>query len=190
MLRVTETAAITAIPVQGLHPALRITCNGYLTEIIYTTIPRGSPRGANEFFEIWRETSPGSNIYTIVLSPLAISRSNEVLLASVNVNNALYSVRVSNFSVRVNDFIGFGSLIPSSLRQLDLGIGGAPGSVYRPIRGQIIVGFNFSALLPSDIDRRFSPLITAVITRKLTYMYRWKILHIIHIPMSWYLYIH
>lgn len=155
LLSATTTVPTPPQPLQGLHPELRITCNGNLTEIIYTTILGGST--SSDIFEIWRETSPGSNIYNVAYQA---SRVSETMFARIDDSISLYSVKVSNYSVHASDFIGFSAFVSSTLRFLDLG-NAAPRSIYRS-------SFELSIDLNSvtTYDTRYFPLITAVIARK------------------------
>ena len=155
----TDTVPILTMQLQGLHPALRITCDGNLVEIIYTTTLEGGSN--NEFFYVWRESSPGTNNYEAVFP--AISRRSETLFATINEDVALYSVRVSNFSVRARDFIGFVALVPPTLRFLNLN-NAAPGSIYLENWFTIVIDLDTVAM--ANYDRSYFPQITAVISRK------------------------
>ena len=147
----------TSRPTQGLHPAFRITCDGNLTEIIYTTTTGGST--GPEYFIVWREISPGSNVYHAVYP--TISRRSETLLIRLNTNIDLYTVKVRNFSVFARDFIGFLALVPSTLRFSNIN-NAASGNIYLSTPSDTIDLTNVT----HNNNQRYSPLITVVISRK------------------------
>lgn len=145
------------MPLQGVFPSLRITCNGYLTRLIYSTIPGGAAeQRENEVFNIWRENTSNPGVSDLI--PPSPSRANETLVRKINANIVLYGLDV-NIPVQANDFIGFTAARFSSLLFLQFANSSAPRSVYRQFDSQI-------TLATTGGDTVFFPLITAVISRK------------------------
>ena len=161
IMEARDTVDTPSVPVQALYPALRLGCSGNLSEIIYRTSPGGSL--GREVIDIWRETSPGSNVYQLFQ---VISRNSEVLFGNIEDEEEevyLYSVRDLDISVQADDFIGFAGGVPSTLKFADLG-NDAPESIYLFFLDNFLITINLDSV--TAYDRRYFPLLTAVIARK------------------------
>lgn len=110
---VDNVALAPATPLQGIYPSLRITCNGILTRLIYSTLPGGAAEEeGNEFFDIWRENASNPGVANLI--PPSLSRAGETFFREINANISLYSLDLSQ-PVLANDFIGFTATRFSSL---------------------------------------------------------------------------
>ncbi len=137
---------------QGIFPTLRFTCDGNLTQLIYRTIPGGSPYGESERFGLWRLSSTNSTVL------LRVSlRENEILFRNVSSAVKLYSIDL-NIPVQVNDHLGHAVIQPSTLQFLN---------VENDTKSKYYFERNFlsKAVLESEDIQPYMPLITAVISR-------------------------
>lgn len=143
---------------QGIFPSLRITCNGTLTRLIYSTSRTSEQPNqlANEFYDFWRKNDTDPDTANLVLPPPR--RSNEVFVRNISNDTALYSLDV-NVSVQVNDFFGFASFERTLLRFQLLDEGSEPVSLFR-VPGVVV---DLKHEVPDGV---YLPLITAVISRE------------------------
>ncbi len=88
-----------------------------------------------------------------------------MLFENLNNTRAIYKLNVS-IPVQEGDFIGFSSFVRSTFKFLDWGPGGAPGSVFTNQMGTFL---NLDSVI---FNTQYSPLITAVVLRKLKIKYQ------------------
>ena len=134
---------------------MRFTCDGTLTQLIYRTLPGGSPLGSLERFGLWRSNDTNANLST-ALGIIAF-KSSEVFFRNVTSEASLYSINDLRIPVQANYHLGLATVIPSSMQFLN--VGNVTGSNFY---------FRTTILSVADLERvgvrPLMPLITAVVS--------------------------
>lgn len=149
----------TSDTLQGIFPTFRFICDGNLTQLIYRTIPGGSPYGQSERFGLWQMNQNQSLSNAIQVISL---RSSEVFFRNVSSEASLYSLNDLDIPVQENDYLGLAVIAPSSLQFLDT-------------MDENVSRYYYQAMLSSSVNFEeisalpYMPLITAIVSRMSLY---------------------